>query len=471
MSVQSTTSAPEPQLLTHSTSEVESKALTSAGSADYKGVVVERNGLTNSTGKSSSEALFRNATLATASGFSMGATDATVMAGIHEALSKLVNVDVTRRKLNRDLTFMEADNIAKKVKTAAELERKGAALALGMAVGGGLLSIGLGSSMITRGNKSATKIDLNNQKLKDLETTHTSVMKPMQNNLSGPDGAVNVDTFGKPFGPPKRGADNVPEADDSVGAANKIYNSGSNPDEKVSASQATRDRLFEVEQMAEGKVVLKDEKGFWKWKDSTDADGNAIKVPETVAWDDMTKQQKIQQFGPATGNMDVDELKRSMAGVKKKADHEIRLRSLVSGDGTKGLVNGKNVDHPVDVGVAQKQLSQHESKMAETGFQDQSIADQLKDLARADANLTAMTSMAQVPGGIVQAAGTNIADLTYNKEAKELEAEAARDGATQSFFSDNAGTLGSEIQGAMQGIDSVKAYIEVGASIAAGMRA
>lgn len=453
MSVQSTTSSPEPQLLTHASSDVESKALTSAGSSDYKDIVVERNSQTNSTGQLASSALSRNATLATAEGFSLGVTDAAVAAGINEALSKLIEVDVLRRKLNRDLTFMEADNIAKKMKTAAEKERQGAALALGMAVAGGVLSVGMGSTMIGRGNRHAKATDAVKQKSAAVDDMHASIVKPLRDS-SDVSGGVKMQNG---------------QWDNDLQYASWQKSGGKNADKpgahKVDAETAVQERVLELRAWARGQAVKKDADGKWLLDNNT-------KQPqyEKLSSDPDTRLTQLNG-NKALADMKDEELIPTMKRLEGKVDQEIRLRSLMSGDGQHNILTGKETENKVNKHAAHKELSQFEEKMAATGYQDDDIVKKLGDIARQDQILTSQISMVQVPGNIISSTGGSVADLTFNKEAKELEAEAARDGATQSFFSDNAGTVGSEIQGAMSGIESVKAFIEVGSAIAAGMRA
>lgn len=473
--IQASTSTQVQQPLTYTSSGTQGKAPASTGTAGYDGVVVERTGQTNSAGQSTSTALSKNATLSTASGFALGATDGSVTAGINEALSKLIEVDILRKKLNRDLVFMEADTIASKMKTAAEKERKGAALAMGMAIGGAFTSFALGAGTVVASNRSATALKAQNKQLKELEGMHTQITNPMKNSLDGPDGAIDYGKFAGPDAPKAyqtRTPDKQTKIDEN-GVSREVP-------KEVNAQEATREMMAELDELAEGRAMLKDANG--KWVRGTNDKGEAVYLSKKFS--DMSEEELARSVGPNLAKLGAEspeKLQTHMAALKKKVDSEVRLRSLVTNTnpdpngtpafGAKDIVSGKNVQHPLEVGAAQKQLMAHESKMAETGYTDQSITDQLREISRADANLNAMANLAATPGTMISNIGGSVADLTFNKEAKELEAEATRDGATQSFLSDNAGTVGSEIQGAMQGIDAVKGYIEVGSAIAAGMRA
>lgn len=460
MSIQSATVNPEPQLLGASSeaqlntseAEVANKARVSAGSADREDLIIEQAKETNKTSKEVTDALSTNATLATALGFALGATDAAVMAEINEALAQLVDVDVSRRKVNREFTFLTADHVAAQMNESAEKERRGAIVALAFGLIGGSLSIGMGMGAVASGNSSATKTKLQNNQMQELEALHNKMTSPMKNTLKGPDGGIDV---------AKWSGKDAPKMYDSKATGGS--------DKTLNAREASQEMLGELQQWKEGKIFVKNQDGGWN-KVGTKPDGTP--QYQTKTFEQASPEELENTFGKTLGKLakdDPEAMKSHMRGLQGKVDQEVRLRSLVTEQGENNgtdLVRGGKVDHEIDAGAAQKQLMNFDSKMAENGYQDQTITNQLREISRADANLTALTNISTVPGQMVSAAGNSAADLTYNKEAKELEAQAARDGATQSFFSDNAGTVSSEIQGAFQTIEAVKSYIEVGAGIA-----
>lgn len=450
------------QVNTQRSSEtVEGKALVSAGSAGYQDFVVERALSTNGTGQMSSDALSRNANLATAGGFSLGVTDAAVMAGIHEALSKLVNVDVTRRKLNRELTFMEADTIAKKMKTAADKERKGAALALGMSLGGAAFSLGIPGGFMVKSNNSATKTKLNKAQSTMLDKYYADAMAPI--NTSKKTGSVKgeIDT------------ENVWHRE--TAATNMTQYKGPDGQQNISPQKAFEDRRSAIEALSKGRVLMP-----------------GGEKPLSDLNKKTNKAERISHLGEALAEMDDKDIEGSFKKMLAKIDSDIHNRSIQQGyklresNPTRAKMSDQELvgfNNKSDVNQdelisniadlkahATKKVMDSETSQA-TGFQDENLVNQLKELTAADANISAKLQMTQVPGQIITSIGSYVSDLTFNKEAKELEAEATRDSATQSFFSDNAGTLGSEIQGALQGIDAVKGYIEVGSAIASGFRA
>ena len=123
-----------------------------------------------------------------------------------------------------------------------------------------------------------------------------------------------------------------------------------------------------------------------------------------------------------------------MEEMKQKLTEEINLRSNVTGN--KHILTGGEVEERMAHPTAVRKLDDFEGKLAANGYTDNSITDKLRTISREDANLNVMTNLATTPGEIIKSSGGAAADLGYNKDAKELEAEAARDGATQSFLFD-----------------------------------
>jgi hypothetical protein len=508
---------------------VENKALTSAGAADYKSVVVERALKTNTSGQATSEALSRNATLATANGFSLGVTDAAVMAGIHEALSKLVDVDVTRRKLNRELTFMEADTIASKMTLAAEKERQGAALTLGMSIGGAFASIAAPVAIDSLRKASQTKLKQGEELGKLYEKKNDYLMEPVNKAKNSTGGQTSPELWDPKSSKHPRsikdesyrdGAGNLVEKgdlvrsdgslvakkDDVAGVAqaeNAHKARMENPDNWLEKAPRYKHEVGVVD--AQGAPVMdpndptkqktqeftlsakeefefrredvdrsirpvekdgKQEYGYFKTELAVrDTPGSKPYIKTT----ELEKAGVAQELGPEFSKVDAAQYHESLRGsngMVKRADKDLLIRGNASGFNMK---SGEPTSTPTSVdGEA---LRKHEIEQSASGYTDKSLTDQLKELSSADQRLTAYLNIAQVPGQLLTNAGGAISDLTFNKEAKELEASATRDSATQSFFSDNAGTLGGEIQGALQGIDAVKGFIEVGSAIAGGIRA
>jgi hypothetical protein len=456
--------------------------LSTAGTADYKGVVIERAGKQTSTEADVSETLQNNATLTKARPFGLGLDEGAVMAKIHQALSELVNVDVTRRKLNRELTFLEADNIASKMTNAAELERKGAVLSLVMSVAGAGVSIAGGLGVNFSRSAKQKELDTTQQQSQKLSEMHETAMKPRRDAMMK-DGSGRIDpelwdpaTFQIPKPSPKKnsdGSDAKPYTDkngNTVDPGNYVDVDG-NLVKNANGSRVTNEA--DAKKWAENPSNWKE--GTPKYQDgnggihSAKAEDKRIanyirevadgKHPDDLgALKSLDKAYLQKRLGVGEGGSD---------GLLRKLDNDLKIRNVASsGDLISSTPQAKSAPSKLD----QDRLNRHELDIS-GGYADKSTNDELKKLSSADAMLTAWASVVTLPGQVLGNVGNAAADLSFNKEAKELEAQATRDSASQSFFSDNASTLSGEIQGALQGIDAVKGYIEVGGAVASGIRA
>ncbi|MEJ2754820.1 MAG: hypothetical protein P8104_03045, partial [Gammaproteobacteria bacterium] len=65
-----------------------------------------------------------------------GYSDSQLMAAINEGMAALAETNVLRRKVNRELYFVQADSVADQQKSAADEERKGAVMGLALAAAG-----------------------------------------------------------------------------------------------------------------------------------------------------------------------------------------------------------------------------------------------------------------------------------------------------------------------------------------------
>lgn len=438
--------------------------------------------------------LFITATLVQPEGFSLGVTESAVMAAINKALSDLVNVGVLRRQLNRDFTFLTANNIADQMKTAAEKEASGAKLAFGMAIGGAALAGGIPGYMFAKQGATNKALDLGRKQDRVLSSWNDELNFPM-NLAKRSDGSIDPKlwTSPNPKLSKKPNGDHLTPKEAFELKQEELAKRGETP-----PKMAIKDDNGNYEFDGNGKIQTRPVTPEQLVKDTADFDEDAYKVFGDLGRMDSKQREKsvndmiakansvLDQRSNVTGydlkKINADDIKGGGAIAQKsellqkqaqarKAGNELSESDQSKLEGLEKDIKERGLETPDTTPADIEAIRKHDRESAANGFQDQSLTDQLGELSKSDLKNTTLMNIAQLPGNLVQQTGSSAADIWYNKEAKELEAQAARDGATQSFFNDNAGTATSELQGAMSGIEALKAWMESGSAIAQSFRA
>ncbi|MEJ2741821.1 MAG: hypothetical protein P8176_04885 [Gammaproteobacteria bacterium] len=425
-----------------------------------------------------------------------GYSDSQLMAAINEGMAALAETNVLRRKVNRELYFVQADSVADQQESAAKEERKGARLGFILAMSGIGATIGFGGGALgftMWKNGKMKKVQVEKKDLKEIGSWLREIDQDGPKDLGRTSPLGNSQT--------KADENLLKELNEALGGKSlaekkAVINEFNSNIEKVPESRRARlddngNPVIEKYDQIERVEALKD-----LIKNGSDDRAKAAGFHQDQIEKIKTLQKKNpktfkgfdgEQLTPGSRFAEMlDSAKRPAIAARNK---DIAHEEMLAAEQKLNEVKGATPQDTVQIADAKADFD-HKKKTYNTAidryveakendllFQKQggapeSLGDKLRDLGTKDIYAQAWFNLASVPGGTLNSLAQSLPVMNHTAHAKELDALATRDSAQQNFINDNTGLVTSEIAAFLRTIESIKDLnLSVGGAVAQGIKA